>query len=113
MLIIIAPITFYPNTVSGQIISDNRTTQSWIDQENNIKIQFTYSPEKPIIYKPTQLKFDVQNLQTGSHLKNLTARVVIVTNSTGQERSFKYDNITSPDGIFSVKHVFHEWVYIK
>jgi hypothetical protein len=42
-------------------------------------------------------------------LKNLTARVVIVTNSTGQERSFKYDNLTAPDGIFSVKYVFPEW----
>ena len=109
MLIIIAVIIFYPNTVSGQIISDNRTTQSWIDQENNVKIQFTHSPEKPIIYKPTQLKFDVQNLQTGSHLKNVTARVVIVTNTTGRESSLKYDNLTAPDGIFSVKYVFPEW----
>ena len=109
MLIIIAVIIFYPNTVSGQIISDNRTTQSWIDQENNVNIQFTHSPEKPIIYKPTQLKFDVQNLQTGSHLKNVTARVVIVTNTTGRESSLKYDNLTAPDGIFSVKYVFPEW----
>ena len=110
MLIVIAAITVYPNSISGQTISSDRTTtQSWIDQKNNIKIQFTYSPEKPIIYKPIQLKFDVQNLQTGSHLKNLTARVVIVTNSTGQERSFKFTSITAPDGIFSIKQIFPEW----
>jgi hypothetical protein len=32
-----------------------------------------------------------------------------VTNSSGQERIFKFTNITAPDGDFSVKYLFLEW----
>jgi len=109
ILIIIAAITLYPNTAIGQTISGNETTQLWIDRENNVKIQFRYLPEKPIINTPTELKFDVLNLQTGSHLKNFVIRVVIVTNSSGQERTFKFTNMTSLDGNFSVKYLFPDW----
>jgi hypothetical protein len=109
MLMMIALITLYPNTAIGQTISGNSTKQLWMDRENNIKIQFTYLPEKPIVDALTELKFSIQNLQTGSHLKNLTARVVIVTNSSGQERIFKFTNIAAPDGDFSVKYRFLEW----
>lgn len=109
MLMTIALITLYPNAAIGQTFSGNGTKQLWMDRENNVKIQFTYLPEKPIVDAPTELKFSIQNLQTGSHLKNLTARVVIVTNSSGQERIFKFTNIAAPDGDFSVKYRFLEW----
>jgi hypothetical protein len=52
------------------------------------------------------LKFNIQNSQTGTPLRNLVARVVIVTNSGGQERSFKFTNITAPNGSFSVNYLF-------
>jgi hypothetical protein len=110
LFIMMAIITFGVNLYSpspafGQTISDNGT-QLWIDRENNVKVQFTYSPQTPIVDAPTDLKFSVQNLQTGVNLKNLAARVVIVTNSSGQERSFKFTNISAPDGNFSVKYLF-------
>jgi hypothetical protein len=66
MLMMIALITLDPNTAIGQTISGNSTKQLWMDRENNIKIQFTYSPEKPIVDALTELKFSIQNLQTGS-----------------------------------------------
>lgn len=44
-------------------------TQLWTDKLNNIKIQFSYLPEKPTAYNIIQLQFSVQNLQTGSHFK--------------------------------------------
>jgi hypothetical protein len=94
-----------PSPAFGQAISGNGT-QLWIDREDNVKVQFTYSPQTPIVDTPTQLKFSVQNLQTGANLKNLAARVIIVTNSSGQERSFKFTNISAPDGNFSVKYLF-------
>ena len=106
LIIIIVAITPYANAALGQTITGNRTAQLWIDRENNVRIEFTYLPEKPIIDAPTELKFSVQNLQTGVNLKNLAARVVIVTNSSGQERSFKFTNISAPDGDFSVKYLF-------
>jgi hypothetical protein len=77
-------------------------TQTWIDKQNNIKIQFASQPENPIVDKPTELKFSVQNLKTGDYLKNLLARVVV----TDGQRSFKFTNIAIPDGNFSVKYLF-------
>jgi hypothetical protein len=106
LAIITVGVTLYSPTLAfGQTISGNGT-QLWIDKLNNVKVQFTYSPQTPIVDTPTELKFSVQNLQTGANLKNLAARVVIVTNSSGQERSFKFTNISAPDGNFSVKYLF-------
>lgn len=85
--------------------SDNRT-QTWTDKLNNLKVQFTYSPDNPAIDTPTELNFNVLNLQTGSHLKDLSARIVVLTNSGGQQRSFKFTNISAADGNFSVKYLF-------
>ena len=75
-------------------------TQLWTDPENDVKILFTYSSKNPSIDKPSELKFSVSNL-LGQHLKNLVAMVVIITGSTGQERTFKFNNIYAPDGDFS------------
>jgi hypothetical protein len=90
---------------SSSSSSVNRT-QTWIDKLNNLKIQFRYLPENPAIDTPTELKFNVLNLQTGSHLKDLSARIVVLTNSGGQQRSFKFTNISAADGNFSVKYLF-------
>jgi hypothetical protein len=87
--------------------SSNTTQQIWIDKLNNLKIQFGYLPARPIIDAPTQLKFSVQNLQTGEQLKNFSARAVVLSNAGGQQRSFKFTNITAaPDGTYSVKYLF-------
>ncbi|MGB6628224.1 MAG: hypothetical protein WBE61_08820 [Nitrososphaeraceae archaeon] len=104
--VIIASVILYSNSPAfGQTNSGNGT-QLWVDRENNVKVQFTYLPQTPIIDTPTQLKFNIQNSQTGTPLRNLVARVVIVTNSSGQERSFKFTNITAPNGSFSVNYLF-------
>jgi len=104
--LIIATVILYSNSPAfGQTNSGNGT-QLWVDRENNVKVQFTYLPQTPIIDTPTQLKFNIQNSQTGTPLRNLVARVVIVTNSGGQERSFKFTNITAPNGSFSVNYLF-------
>lgn len=81
-------------------------TQLWTDPENDVKILFTYSPKNPSIDKPSELRFSVSNLLTGQHLKNLVAMVVIITCSTGQERTFKFNKIYAPNGDFSVKYLF-------
>jgi hypothetical protein len=76
--------------------------QEWIDKNKNIKVQFVYSPEKPIIYTFTDLQFSVQDLETGEHIKDFDARVVV----TNGQRLFKFENITVADGDFSVKYLF-------
>jgi hypothetical protein len=110
--IIVVVILSLNTAVLGQTSSSlpssssvNRT-QTWTDKLNNLKVQFTYSPDNPAIDAPTELKFNVLNLQTGSHLKDLSARIVVLTNSGGQQRSFKFTNISAADGNFSVKYLF-------
>jgi hypothetical protein len=107
--IIVIVILSLDNAALGQTSSSSSSvnrTQTWIDKLNNLKIQFAYSPENPGIDTPTELKFNVLDLQTGSHLKDLSARIVVLTNSGGQQRSFKFTNISAPDGDFSVKYLF-------
>lgn len=76
--------------------------QEWTNVKDNIKIEFTYSPEKPIIDTFTTLNFSIQDLHTGEHSEDLTARVVV----TNGQRLFKFENITVPNGYFSVKYFF-------
>jgi hypothetical protein len=102
MLIMTTNIGTFEGLASGQ---SGKEAQVWTDRENNIKILFTYSPENPVIKAPTELMFSVDNLQTGNHLKNLLATVVIINNSSGQPKIFKFKNITAPTGNFSVEYI--------
>ena len=86
--------------------SSGNGRQVWTDTENNVKIIFTYSPKNPVINTPTKLKFSVDNLRTGVNIKNLLATVVIISNSSGHEKIFKFKNITAPNGNFSLQYVF-------
>jgi len=60
------------------------------------------SPEKPIIDTFTTLNFSIRDLHTDEHTEDLTARVVV----TSGQRLFKFENITVPNGDFSVKYIF-------
>jgi hypothetical protein len=79
----------------------SNATQVWIDKLNNLKIQFSHLPEKPSMDDLLQLEFSIQNLQNGSHLKNLIAKVTVTNNPT-----YKFDNITIADGDFSIRCPF-------
>ena len=102
--LIAVAIYLSPNSTIGQ--SSTSGTQSWLDRENNLRIVFSYTPAIPIIDTPTDLKFSIQNLQTGKPVTDLSARVVVLTNSSGTERIFRFTNITAPDGVFSIKYLF-------
>lgn len=67
-----------------------------------MKILFTYTPERPIIDTFTKLEFRVINLTSNENLKDFDARVVV----TNGQRLFKFENITVPDGNFSVEYIF-------
>ena len=43
--------------------------QEWKNVKDNVKVQFAYFPDKPIIDTFTSLNFSVQNLKTGEHIK--------------------------------------------
>jgi len=86
-------------------ISNISRIQNWTHPDNEINIQFTYEPEKPIIDTFTELKFSVQNTATGQHISDTgTVARVVVTNG---QRLFKFENISiGNDGHFSVKYLF-------
>ena len=102
MLMMTTNIGTFEGLASGQSAKE---PQVWTDRENNIKILFTYSPGNPVINTPTKLRFSVDNLQTGNHLKNLLATVIIINNSSGQTKIFKFKNITASAGNFSVEYL--------
>jgi len=89
-------------TLSSYAHIDNPNVQEWIDKYKNIKIQFDYLPDTPIIDTFTELQFSVQNLTNDQHIKDFDARIVV----TNGQRLFKFENITAPDGDFSVKYLF-------
>ena len=65
----------------GHLSPDNKklaAIQEWNDQQNAVKVLFSYSPEKPLLYAPTDLKFSIQDLKTGNHLKDLVMSSTII-----------------------------------
>lgn len=79
-----------------------------------MKILFTHSPTRyPWVNTKTLVRFSVDNLQTGNHLKNLLATVVIINNSSGQLKIFKFNHLYAPNGVFSVKISFSPSGYVS
>jgi hypothetical protein len=93
------------NSLSNDESNNQTQQQQWVDKVNNIRILFS-SPVSPIIDSRTQMKFEVQNLTTNENVKDLAARVTIATNSSGQLRTFKFTNISSTNGSFSISYIF-------
>jgi hypothetical protein len=85
--------------------------QIWTNTEQNVKIVFSYQPQKPILDQPTELKFLVENLKTGNYLKNVVANILVTYNSSGEFGGYentKFSNIAVTNGQFSVKYLFED-----
>jgi hypothetical protein len=94
-------ISIIPIQSHGHIIHSNNT-QVWKNPDDDLQIQFGYRPEKPIIDSFTNLQFSVTNLQNDEHLKDLLAQVTV----TNGQRLFKFQNISTQNGDFSVDYIF-------
>ena len=70
----------------------------WTDTSNNIKIQFSYSPESPTTDDTIQLHFNIQDLQSGRNIKDLIAYVTV-----NNDPLYKFNKIAVTDGNFSVR----------
>jgi hypothetical protein len=92
----------------GAVNLNVKNPQIWTSAEQNVKILFSYQPQKPVLDQPTELKFVIQNLKTGNYLKNIIANILITYNSSGQFANFKFSNLTVPNGQFSVKYLFQD-----
>jgi hypothetical protein len=78
--------------------------QFWEDPQDNLEIEFGYVPEEPVIDTFTNLSFSITEWETDEHIKDSLAMVTI----TMGERIFKFQNITVPNGDFSVEYLFPE-----
>jgi hypothetical protein len=87
-------------------IRTRNNEQLWTDSDHDLKIKFVYEPKIPIVDKPTELRFTVQRISTEDYLKDLEANVLVTDNISGQFRNFKFNNISAPDGHFSVSYLF-------
>ena len=97
---VLPPVTF--SQPSSDVTSPLNETQEWVSQKDAVRILFTYQPERPIIDTFTKLEFSVINMTNNENLKDFDARVVV----TNGQRLFKFENITVPDGDFSVEYLF-------
>jgi hypothetical protein len=91
----------------AHITQDNNTApvQEWKDLRNNIKIQFSYSPDKPLVYALTDLKFSIQDVNTGNHIKDLTTYITIIKDN---KIFFKFNDVVIQNGDLSIKVRFSE-----
>ena len=88
-----------------QPILSSSKIQEWIDKQSNIKVSFTYLPERPMVGGFTELRFIVDDLKTSTHSKGVFARITI-TNGQQQQVPLRFYNITAPNGDFFVKYQF-------
>ena len=73
--LIITSDSFFPDIAYG--LAGTNDTKTWLDSEQNIKILFSTTPAQPTTATPSELRFTVQNLQTGKPVTNLLAQVAI------------------------------------
>ena len=96
------------NDVYAHIPQDNKaavTVQEWKNTQDNVKIQFTHIPEKPLIFTETDMIFSIQDLTTGNHIENLIASITI----TKEDRIyFKFNDVEIQNGDLSLKVRFLE-----
>ena len=89
----------------SQTVTKNNE-QLWTDSDHDLKIRFMYEPKVPIVDKPTELKFTVQRISTGEYLKDLVVNVLVTDNISGLFRNFRFNNVSAPNGQFSVSYLF-------
>jgi hypothetical protein len=97
----------------GQPVIPATNNQEWIDKQSNTKVSFTYSPEIPVVDKPTELRFNIEDINSGTRLKDVYARVTLI-DAQQQKQQFPLAsyNLTAPDGYFLIKYRFpHEGTY--
>jgi len=101
VIVIVATLSCYTNSSYAHIV-DSNNTQIWENSQDNLKIEFGYLPEKPVIDTFTSLLFSVTNLQTGEHVGDAVAQVTV----TNGQRLFKFENISVQNGDFTVDYLF-------
>ena len=101
-LVLLITLIVFLNWTYAHVELDD--VQFWEDPQDNLEIEFGYTPEEPIIDTFTNLEFSITDFRTNEHIKDSIAFVTV----TKGERLFKFQNITVPNGDFSVDYLFPE-----
>ena len=111
-LFLIVSITIFvclsASNAYAHIPQDNKTAapiQEWRNVQESVKIQFSSSPKKPLVYTDTDLRFSIQELTNGNHIKDLIASITITKND---KIFFKFNEVDIPNGDLSLKVRFLE-----
>jgi hypothetical protein len=123
---LLSNITTIPEIVYSQpcakkcIISNPFTNnvQTWADNTNNIKIEFSRSPIFPFVGNVTQLNFSVTSLNPNEQLELTHIHITLIKNLTAtfnnnniinnKNNFITFDNLTAAHGVFSLKYRFLE-----
>lgn len=101
-------VSLNTNTVYPHVPQDSKIAspiQEWKNTQDSVKIQFSYIPEKPLVYTEMDLIFSIQDLTTGNHIENLIASITI----TKEDRTFfKFNDVEIQNGDLSLKVRFVE-----
>ncbi|HEY7082735.1 MAG TPA: hypothetical protein VH500_23840 [Nitrososphaeraceae archaeon] len=79
--------------------------QEWIDKQSNTKVQFTFTPEKPLVSGFTVLKFNMKDSKRYTQLKDVNARVTII-GVLPQKTPLKSYSRRAPNGNFSIEYQY-------
>jgi hypothetical protein len=79
--------------------------QEWMNTQDNVRIQFSYIPKKPLIYTETDLIFSIQDPTTGNHIEDLITSIAITKND---KIFFKFNDVDIHNGDLSLKVRFEE-----
>lgn len=119
-------MTTFPQTVYSQPCIENciisnpfvNNVQTWVDNTNNIKIQFSRSPIFPFVGNVTQLYFRVTSLNSNKQLELMHIHITLIknvianinnTNHVDNKKNFiTFDNLTPNHGVLSLKYRFLE-----
>jgi hypothetical protein len=74
LLSIIILVCLNTNNSYAHIPQDTKTVapvQEWKNTGDNVKIQFSYIPKKPLVFTETDLIFSIQDPTTGNHIEDL------------------------------------------
>lgn len=102
-------LCFIANIAYAHIPQNNKTIapiQEWKNAQENVKIQFSYIPEKPLAYTETDLIFSMQDLTTGNHIKDLIAASITITKN--DKIFFKFNDVAIHNGDLALKVRFTE-----
>ena len=100
-------LCFSANIAYAHIPPNNKTIapiQEWKNTQENVKIQFSYIPEKPLA--ETDLIFSIQDLTTGNHIKDLIAASITITKN--DKIFFRFSDVAIHNGDLALKVRFIE-----